>query len=112
MKIFIVKSDAHLGVHDHYWAFLTSKRAQAKLLQLQQSFPASEPRLLSSVVLDDALPAPKAGTTLYIFESEADSETVFLCASTRAAAQAGLDNFCEGGSESYDLDHPLQVTVE
>ncbi len=114
MKLYIVKSDESDDSDGGYWAFLASKGAQAKLLQLQQASPDSQPRLLTSVVLDEALPALKAGTTLYVFEHEADSEMVFLCASTRAAAQAGLDKYYKnkGGSECYDLDSPLQVTVE
>ena len=54
------------------------------------------------------------GTTLFIFEHEADSEMVFLRAATRAAAQRGLDECYahKGGAENYDLDKPSQVTVQ
>ena len=110
-KVIVVKNDDDdTDSGSGYYAFLTSARAQAKLAELQQSAPDSQPRILSSVVLDEAVKAPKAGTILFVFEHEADSEMVFLCAATRAAAQCGLDKYYKGGAESYDLDHPLQVT--
>ena len=111
--LYMVKSDDDTA-GSGYWAFLTSEGAEAKLLQLEQAAPDSQPRILSSVAIDEALQAPKVGTVLYVFEHEADSEMVFLCAATRAAAQRGLDKYYghKGGAECYDLIHPLQVTVE
>ena len=114
-KLYLVKNDDEdTDSGSGYYACLTKKGAQAKLQELQQSAPDSQPRILSSVTLDGALQAPQVGTTLYIFEHEADSEMVFLCAATRAAAQRGLDEAYahKGGAENYDLDHPLQVTVQ
>ncbi len=113
--LFMVKNDDDdTDSGSGYWAFTTSAGAQAKLLELQQSTPDSQPRVLSSVTLDEALQAPQAGTTLYLFEHEADSEMVFLCAAKRAAAKRALDTYYahKGGSECYDLDHPQQVTVQ
>ena len=113
MKLFIVKSDDD-GDDTGYWAFLTSKGAQDKLAELLKTSPDSQPRILSSVTLDGAVKSLVVGTTLYIFEHEADSEMVFLCAASRSAAESGLNNYYahKGGAEVYDLDHPLQVTVE
>lgn len=113
--LYMVKNDDDaLDSGSGYWAFLTSEGAQTKLHQLEQAAPDSQPRILSSVVLDEALLPPAVGTTLYIFEHEADSEMVFLCAATRAAAQHGLDKYYghKGGAECYDLSHPLQVIVQ
>jgi hypothetical protein len=112
MKIFVLKSeddDAESG--SAYRVFRTLKAAQAAEAQLAQD---TQPRVLASVTLDKALQAILPGTMLYIFESEVDSEMVFLCAATRAAAEAGLNLYCghKGGAENYDLDHPITATVE
>ena len=115
MLFMVTNDDDDTDTGSGYWAFTTSAGAQAKLLELQQSSPDSQPRALPSVTLDEALQqAPQAGTTLYLFENEADSEMVFLCAASRAAAKRALDTYYahKGGSENYDLDHPQQVTVQ
>ena len=75
--------------------------------------PKVHPRVLESVVVDEALPLDlPLGTKLFLFESEADSEMVILCEGSRAAAKLCLDEYCKDGSEAYDLDDPLVVVVE
>ena len=112
MKVFVLKSeDDAAETGSAYRVFRTRKAAQEAEKQLA---PDTRPRVLSSVTLDEALSAMPVGIKVYLFESEADSEMVFLCAATRAAAVAGLDLYYghKGGSENYDLDHPITATVE
>ena len=73
------------------------------------------PRILkdSDVLVDKALAPPSVGAELYVFEHEADAEMVIVCAAMRSAAETCLDKYYahKGGSEAYDLDDALKVTV-
>ena len=71
--------------------------------------------MLESVFVDEALPLDlPLGTKLFLFENEADPEMVLVCEASKAAATTCLDEVYshKGGSEAYDLNDPMVVTVE
>ena len=102
----------HMG-EEKYRLFANDTDAKNALAQLQLQ-PGAQPRLLSSLVLDRAITgkALPAGAQLYIFEQEADSESIFVCMANTAAAKAGLNRHCKGGAQCFDLKNVITVPVE